>query len=228
MFEMRSGRGHRHSIEPHERLHIRFRIDGLLQPQTERSPRYSAVAQRLKLMSVSISERRLPQTDAQRQSRNQQITCAFLDPRSTASGRHAPAPPCRGGSRLTDLGMPPEMLERFSKASTVYYRDGARHRPHRHRRRPPLRCAEQLTSRLQDHHGGGPVEYRLDGLNQVQSTTRSSSHSAAAAFVSRQIRTSSDREMRDLETAESAARRHHGHMVLSTLHTPDAASAPCG
>src|SRR2546427_3217626 len=51
-------------IEPHEKgLHIRFRIDGLLQPQTETDAKISsAVAQRLKLMSgLDISERRLPQ-----------------------------------------------------------------------------------------------------------------------------------------------------------------------
>src|SRR5258706_6986082 len=51
-------------IEPHEQgLHIRFRIDGLLQPQTETDTKISsAVAQRLKPMSgLDISERRLPQ-----------------------------------------------------------------------------------------------------------------------------------------------------------------------
>src|SRR5256885_15872200 len=51
-------------IEPHEKgLHILFRIDGLLQPQTETDAKISsAVAQRLKLMSgLDISERRLPQ-----------------------------------------------------------------------------------------------------------------------------------------------------------------------
>src|SRR5258708_5637408 len=64
-------------IEPHEQgLHIRFRIDGLLQPQTETDTKISsAVAQRLKLMSgLDISERRLPQDGRFNvKVRNQQI-----------------------------------------------------------------------------------------------------------------------------------------------------------
>jgi MSHA biogenesis protein MshE len=74
-----------------------------------------------------------------------------------------------------------------------------------------------------------PVEYRLDGLNQVQVNDK------IELTFGRVLRSSLRQdpdviligEMRDLETAEIGLRAAiTGHMVLSTLHTRDAASAP--
>src|SRR5258706_1467513 len=113
-------------IEPHEQgLHIRFRIDGLLQPQTETDTKISsAVAQRLKLMSgLDISERRLPQDGRFNvKVRNQQVDVRI----SSMPTQYGEAVvmrllhPARGVQQLTGLGMPPEMLERFSKAIPRY------------------------------------------------------------------------------------------------------------
>src|SRR5258708_5391691 len=113
-------------IEPHERgLHIRFRIDGLLQPQTETDTKISsAVAQRLKLMSgLDISERRLPQDGRFNvKVRNQQIDVRI----SSMPTQYGEAVVMRllhragGLQQLSDLGMSPETLERFSSAIHRY------------------------------------------------------------------------------------------------------------
>src|SRR5207302_10233500 len=74
-----------------------------------------------------------------------------------------------------------------------------------------------------------PVEYRLDGLNQVQVNEK------IELTFGRVLRSSLRQdpdviligEMRDLETAQIGLRAAlTGHMVLSTLHTNDAASTP--
>ncbi|MEW6358852.1 MAG: ATPase, T2SS/T4P/T4SS family [Planctomycetota bacterium] len=73
-----------------------------------------------------------------------------------------------------------------------------------------------------------PVEYQLDGINQVQvSTKRGLTFAAALRSILRQ---SPDKimvgETRDLETAEIAIQASlTGHLVLTTLHTNDAPSA---
>src|SRR5207245_11664470 len=74
-----------------------------------------------------------------------------------------------------------------------------------------------------------PVEYRLDGVNQVQVNEK------IELTFSRVLRSALRQdpdviligEMRDVETAQIGLRAAiTGHMVLSTLHSRDAASAP--
>lgn len=72
-----------------------------------------------------------------------------------------------------------------------------------------------------------PVEYRLDGINQVQVNTRINMTFAAAlrTILRQDPNIIMIGEIRDLETAEMATRAAlTGHLVLSTLHTNDAAS----
>jgi MSHA biogenesis protein MshE len=74
-----------------------------------------------------------------------------------------------------------------------------------------------------------PVEYRLDGVNQVQVNEKI--ELTFGRVLRSALRQDPDviliGEMRDLETAEIGLRSAiTGHMVLSTLHTRDAASAP--
>ncbi len=73
-----------------------------------------------------------------------------------------------------------------------------------------------------------PVEYRLDGVTQVQTNTRAGLTFASA--LRSILRQDPDviliGEIRDLETAEIAvSAAMTGHLVLSTLHTNDAAGA---
>jgi type II secretory ATPase GspE/PulE/Tfp pilus assembly ATPase PilB-like protein len=73
-----------------------------------------------------------------------------------------------------------------------------------------------------------PVEYRLDGINQMQ--VKPNIGLTFASGVRTSLRQDPDiilvGEVRDLETAQSCVRAAlTGHLVLSTLHTNDAPSA---
>jgi len=224
-------------IEPHEQgLHIRFRIDGLLQRQTETDAKISsAVAQRLKLMSgLDISERRLPQDGRFNvKVRNQQIDVRI----SSMPTQYGEAIVMRllhragGLQQLTDLGMSPEMLQRFSSAIHRYTGMVLVTGPTGSGKTTTLYAALNELNKpdckiitVED-----PVEYRLDGLNQVQVNDKI--ELTFGRVLRSALRQDPDviliGEMRDLETAEIGLRSAiTGHMVLSTLHTRDAASAP--
>jgi len=224
-------------IEPHERgLHIRFRIDGLLQPQTQTEAKISgAVAQRLKLMSgLDISERRLPQDGRfSVKVRNQHVDVRI----STMPTQYGETVVMRllhrGGAlhQLSDVGLAPDMLQRFSRAihrSTgmvlVTGPTGSGKTTTLYAALNELNTPDCKIITVED-----PVEYRLDGLNQVQVNEK------IELSFSRVLRSALRQdpdviligEMRDLETAEIGLRAAiTGHMVLSTLHTRDAVSAP--
>ena len=224
-------------IEPHEKgLHIRFRIDGLLQPQTETDAKISsAVAQRLKLMSgLDISERRLPQDGRF----NVKVRTHPIDVRiSSMPTQYGETIVMRllhragGLHQLDDLGMSTETLERFSKAIHRYTGMVLVTGPTGSGKTTTLYAALNELNKpdckiitVED-----PVEYRLDGLNQVQVNEK------IELTFSRVLRSSLRQdpdviligEMRDVETAQIGMRAAiTGHMVLSTLHTRDAASAP--
>ena len=224
-------------IEPHEQgLHIRFRIDGLLQRQTETDTKISsAVAQRLKLMSgLDISERRLPQDGRFNvKVRDQQVDVRI----STMPTQYGEAIVMRllhragGLQQLTDLGMSPEMLQRFSSAIHRYTGMVLVTGPTGSGKTTTLYAALNELNKpdckiitVED-----PVEYRLDGLNQVQVNDKI--ELTFGRVLRSALRQDPDviliGEMRDLETAEIGLRSAiTGHMVLSTLHTRDAASAP--
>jgi general secretion pathway protein E/type IV pilus assembly protein PilB len=73
-----------------------------------------------------------------------------------------------------------------------------------------------------------PVEYHLDGVNQIQVSTKTGL--TFARGLRSVLRHDPDSvmigEIRDLETAEAAIQAAlTGHLVLSTLHTNDACSA---
>lgn len=73
-----------------------------------------------------------------------------------------------------------------------------------------------------------PVEYKMDGINQVQVKTEIGLTFAAAlrSFLRQDPDIMLVGEIRDLETAQICIRSGlTGHLVLSTLHTNDAASA---
>jgi MSHA biogenesis protein MshE len=224
-------------IEPHERgLHIRFRIDGLLQPQTETEAKISgAVAQRLKLMSgLDIAERRLPQDGRFNvKVRNQQVDVRI----STMPTQYGETVVMRllhragGLHQLSDVGMAPEMLQRFKRAihrSTgmvlVTGPTGSGKTTTLYAALNDLNTKDCKIITVED-----PVEYRLDGLNQVQVNEKI--ELTFGRVLRSALRQDPDviliGEMRDLETAEIGLRAAiTGHMVLSTLHTRDAAAAP--
>ena len=224
-------------IEPQEkRLHIRFRIDGVLHLQTEADSKIaSAVVLRLKLMSgLDISEKRMPQDGRF----NIKVRNAHVDVRiSTMPVQYGESVVMRllhqasGVLGLDRIGMPEAMLARLrevihrpsgmvlvtgptgsGKTTTLYAALGE------------LNTHERKIITVED-----PVEYRLHGVNQVQVNEKI--ELTFARVLRSALRQDPDvilvGEMRDPETVETGLRAAMtGHMVFSTLHTNDAVSTP--
>ena len=224
-------------IEPQEgNLHIRFRIDGVLILQTEAESRISpAVVQRLKLMSgLDIAERRLPQDGRFSVKVREQ----FIDVRiSTLPTQYGESVVMRllnregGIHELDDLGMPEAMRARLRKAIFRYTGmvlvtgpTGSGKTTTLYAALNELNTTDRKIITVED-----PVEYRLPGANQVQVNEK------IDLTFSRVLRSALRQdpdvvlvgEMRDAETAQIGLRAAiTGHMVLSSLHTRDAVSAP--
>ncbi len=224
-------------LEPQEAgLVIRSRIDGVLQVQTQADKRIAAaLSQRLKLMAaLDIAEKRLPQ-DGRFSLRLKERT---LDVRlSTLPTQYGESVVMRllgqGESlrRLGQIGMPVALLTRFreilqrqagmvlvtgptgsGKTTTLYAALGE------------VDAEQNKIITVED-----PIEYRLPGLTQVQVNDKIELNFARVLRAT--LRQDPDvilvGEMRDPETAEIGLRAAiTGHMVLSTLHTRDAAGAP--
>jgi len=224
-------------IEPQEqRLHIRFRIDGVIHLQTEADLKIaSALALRLKLMSgLDISEKRLPQDGRFAvKVKNQSVDVRI----SSMPTQYGEAVVMRlliqntSGFSLEKLGMPADMLARFRKLIhrpsgmvLVTGPTGSGKTTTLYAALNELNSTSNKIITVED-----PVEYRLSGINQVQVNDK------IDLTFSRVLRSTLRQdpdiilvgEMRDQETAQIGLRAAMtGHLVLSTLHTNDAVSAP--
>mgnify|MGYP001619386245 FL=1 len=220
---------------------IRYRVDGVLHDRLVPPKRLQgAILSRLKLMaSCDISERRIPQdgrikmkvpTGMGKQTKNidlrfstlpslygESVVMRILDKSGVSLG-------------LEQVGFLPHTIEEFNaliakpngvilvtgptgsgKTTTLYAALNKLNTPDR----------KLIT--VED-----PVEYQLDGINQVQ--IRSDIGLDFAKGLRSLLRQSPDvilvGEIRDLETAEIAIRAAlTGHLVFSTLHTNDAPGA---
>jgi type IV pilus assembly protein PilB len=224
-------------VEPTESdLRIRFRIDGVLH-EVMRSPRsiQAGVISRLKVMAdINIAERRVPQDGRITMKVNGRSIDLRVATLPTVYGEKVVMRILDKGQavlRLEDLGFLPESLSRFEtsyrkpygtilvtgptgsgKSTTLYATLNLLNEPHRN------------IITVED-----PVEYRLPGINQVQVHNKAGLTFAGA--LRSILRADPDivlvGEIRDKETAiigiEAALT---GHLVLSTLHTNDAASTP--
>lgn len=224
-------------IEPQENsLQIRFRIDGMLHLQSQAEMRIaSALVLRLKLMSkMDISERRLPQDGRFNLQIRQQQVDVRISTMPTQFGESVVMrllSQTEGVLGLDKLGMPPDMLLRFRRVmernSAMILVTG----PTGSGKTTTLYAALMETNRMEKKviTVEDPVEYRLPGINQVQVNEK------IELTFSRVLRSTLRQdpdvilvgEMRDQETAMIGLRAAMtGHMVLSTLHTNDAASTP--
>jgi general secretion pathway protein E len=224
-------------IEPYEKeFRVRYRIDGVLYNQ-EAPPRElkAAIISRVKLMAkLNIAERRLPQDG--------RIKIKTLG--REVDLRVSTLPTLYGESvvmRLLDrsagdfydlqrLGFDQRMLERMeyytslphgiflvtgptgSGKSTTLYSALKR-----------INTAERKIITIED-----PVEYQMDGINQIHVNPQIGL--TFAAGLRHIVRQDPDvimvGEIRDRETADIAIRSAlTGHVVYSTLHTNDAPSA---
>ncbi|MFQ5554313.1 MAG: GspE/PulE family protein [Acidimicrobiia bacterium] len=223
-------------IEPGERdLRVRFRIDGVLH-EVMTTPRSiaNAVVSRVKIMSdLNIAERRLPQdgrislrvsgraidlrTATLPSIHGEKVVMRILDKSGSVAG-------------LEDLGFFDYNMERYESAYSKPYGAILVTGPTGSGKTTTLYSTLDILNRedvniitVED-----PVEYRLEGITQIQ-VNRKAGLLFATALRSI-LRADPDivliGEIRDGETARIAVESAlTGHLVLSTLHTNDAPSS---
>lgn len=224
-------------IEPTPRnLRIRFRIDGVMHDATTASSSISnAVVSRLKVLGeMDITEHRVPQEGRVSLSVSERqidlriavlpsiygetVVMRLLD--KSASLRSLP-----------DLGFFPDTLERYSKSYNHPYGvilvtgpTGAGKTTTLYATLLELLSPEKSVVTVED-----PVEYRIDGITQVQINAKAGLMFQTA--LKSILRADPDivliGEIRSTETATIAMEAAlSGHLVLSTVHTNTAAATP--
>ena len=224
-------------IEPTGKdLRVRYRIDGVLH-EIMRNPRniQNGILSRLKVMAdINIAERRIPQDG--RISMNIQGRPVDL--------RVATLPTVHGEKivmrvidkqtarlNLSDLGFLPANMRRYEAAYAKPYGTILVTGPTGSGKSTTLYATINILNEptknvitVED-----PVELQLDGINQIQVNMKAGLTFAAALRTI--LRADPDiilvGEIRDRETATIGVEAAlTGHLVLSTLHTNDAATTP--
>ena len=223
-------------IEPSQnRLNIRSRVDGILYNMLS-PPKHiqSALISRIKIMAdLNIAEKRLPQDgriEIKIANKNIDIRVSTLP---TAFGERVVLRLLDKTNvllKLSDIGMPEDRLKNFSsliqsahgivlvtgptgsgKTTTLY---GAL---------STINNTDINIITIED-----PIEYQIEGIGQIQVNPKI--ELTFARGLRSIVRQDPDvilvGEIRDLETAEIAIQSAlTGHLVFSTLHTNDSASA---
>ena len=222
-------------IEPFEHvLKVRLRIDGVLVDiDSPPSSSTAAVLSRIKIMAkLNIAERRLPQDGRIKL----QVIGKELDLRVSTT------PTLYGESvviRLLDkentvldfnhLGFVGEQAARFQTTLNLPHGillitgpTGSGKSTTLYTALKQLNTSERKIITVED-----PIEYQLEGVNQIQAKPQIglTFSTALRSIVRQDPDVIMIGEMRDLETAKIAVQSAlTGHLVLSTLHTNDAAS----
>jgi type IV pilus assembly protein PilB len=225
-------------FEPQEdALVVRFRIDGVLH-EMQRIPRrlIPGVTTRLKVLAkMDIAERRKPQDG--RISLNAAAAGRMLDIRiaslPTVEGEKMVMrllDKSRRPPTLTELGLSEDMRDQLSKIVTRPTGALLVTGPTGSGKSTTLfACLNQINRpEINIITVEDPVEYRMNGVNQVQINNRAGMTFAAA--LRSILRSDPDvvmvGEIRDGETAKiSIEAALTGHLVLSSLHTNDAPGA---
>ncbi len=223
-------------IEPFKKkINIRYRIDGVLYeippPAKHLMP---AIVSRVKILAnLDIAERRLPQDGAFlvrvegkgvdiRVSTiptiyGEKVVMRILDKSTTPLD-------------LSQLGFEADDLEKFKKGISsphglilVTGPTGSGKTTTLYAALHQIKTPHKNISTVED-----PVEYKLEGINQVQikPSIGLTFANALRSFLRQDPDVLMVGEVRDLETAQICIRSSlTGHLVLSTLHTNDASSA---
>ena len=216
-------------------LHVRYRVDGVIHASEVIPPRHgAAVNSRVKLLAhLDIAERRLPQ-DGRIKTR---VKGRELDLRvSTVPTVHGESVVMRVLDRasvrfsLEQMGFAADTLSTFNALLArphgillVTGPTGSGKTTTLYAALSKLDASSQKIINVED-----PVEYQLEGINQIQVHTQIGLTFANA--LRSILRQDPDiimiGEMRDGETAQIAVQSAlTGHLVLSTLHTNTAAGA---
>lgn len=226
-------------VEPYEKtFRIRFRIDGVLYDVMSPPMKMrDALISRLKIMAkLDISEKRLPQ-DGRIKIK------VKIDNRSRELDFRVSTLPTLFGEKvvlrlldkdklmldMSKLGFEPDSLEKFQRAIANPYGMVLVTGPTGSGKTNTLYSALQSlnTSETNIMTAEDPVEFNLEGINQVQMKEQIGLNFAAAlrSFLRQDPNIVLVGEIRDFETAEIAIKAAlTGHLVLSTLHTNDAPS----
>jgi general secretion pathway protein E len=218
-------------------LKIRYRIDGVLQTQPmppEINRFQAAIISRLKIMSkMNIAEKRIPQDGR----------IKLKVSRREVDIRVSVIPMLHGESivmrvldkdamkfSLRGIGMDDEIFERFNRVIRLPHGivlvtgpTGSGKTTTLYSSLAEIKDEETKIITTED-----PIEYQLDGINQIQ--VHAKVGMTFAASLRAILRHDPDvvlvGEIRDQETAENAIQASlTGHLVFSTLHTNDAAGA---
>lgn len=223
-------------IEPYEnKLVVRYRVDGVLRevpaPPAVLIP---AIISRIKIMAnLNIAERRLSQdgrVSIQLQGKLVDLRVSILPSLYGESAVIRILETTAVELDFSSLGMAPEVYEAFIDAISrrhgmllVTGPTGSGKTTSLYAALKYLNQPERKIITVED-----PIEYQLDGITQVQ--VNAAIDMSFANVLRSIVRQDPDvimiGEMRDLETAEIAVQSAlTGHVVLSTLHTNDAAGA---
>lgn len=225
-------------IEPTERgLLIRYRVDGMLRVQPvppEINQFAPAIVTRLKIMSrLNIAEKRLPQDgriELRVAGRDIDVRVSIIPMlygegivlRILDKGRMV--------FNLKGMGMPDQIYSEFGEMITYPHGILLVTGPTGSGKTTTLysALAEIRDPTLKIITVEDPVEYQLEGINQIQVHSRIGLTFGAGlrAILRHDPDVILIGEIRDKETAEVAVQSSlTGHLVFSTLHTNDAASA---
>lgn len=223
-------------IEPTETgVDIRYRVDGILYKiESPAKEMYAPIASRVKILShLDIAEKRLPQDGAftiKHENRNidfrvstiptiygEKVVLRILDKEKM-------------GFDLNSIGLTKTDFEKVSISIKKPYGLILITGPTGSGKTTSLYCILNLIKSPQKNviTIEDPVEYRIEGVNQVQEVPSIGLNFARGlrAFLRQDPDIIMVGEIRDMETAEMAIRSALvGRLVLSTLHTNDAIGA---
>lgn len=220
-------------IEPYEkRVRVRYRIDGAcVERPAPPKKMHNAVVSRIKIMSnLNIAERRVPQDGKFRMKfpdrdidfrvstlpliHGEKVVVRVLD----TSGQ---------GRDLDSLGFEEKALKDFQTAIDSAYGMVLVTGPTGSGKTTTLYSAVRKIVKVEENITTveDPVEYTMEGVNQVQVNEKAGLTFAEAlrSILRQDPDTVLVGEIRDKETAEIAVKAAlTGHLVFSTLHTNDA------
>ncbi len=223
-------------LEPGEdEMRVRFRVDGVLREVT-RVPNkmVSGVVSRIKIMSqLDIAEKRLPQdgrVGVNVEDRRVDLRVVTLPTQRGEGAAIRILDKSNAALTLDELGMGGDARERFESSIRSPYGAVLVTGPTGSGKSTTLYAALQEINEVEKNIVTieDPVEYRLEGINQINVNGKAGL--TFATGLRSILRADPDiimvGEIRDADTARIAIEAAlTGHMVLSTLHTNDAPGA---
>ncbi len=218
-------------------IKIRYRVDGVLQRQPtppEMNRFHAAIVSRLKIMSkMNIAEKRVPQDGRIKlrvAGREVDVRVSVIPMLYGEGIVMRVLDKDRMRFSLCDIGMPREVYESFQQLIRLPHGIILVTGPTGSGKTTTLYSAlnEIKNEDTKIITTEDPIEYQLEGINQIQVNTKVGL--TFAASLRSILRHDPDvvliGEIRDLETAENATQASlTGHLVFSTLHTNDSSGA---